>query len=64
MHKNITQYELLISCPGDVKKEVEIIKEVVHDFNSAFSKTLGITIQERYWEKDAYPASGDKAQAI
>ena len=64
MSKNITQYELLISCPGDVKREVEIIKEVVNKFNSEFSKTLGIMIQERYWEKDSYPASGDKPQAI
>lgn len=64
MSKNITQYELLISCPGDVKREVEIIKEVVNKFNSEFSKTLGIMIQERYWEEDSYPASGDKPQAI
>lgn len=64
MPKNVTQYELLISCPGDVKKEVDIIHEVVHKFNSEFSKTLGIMIQERHWETDSYPASGDKAQAI
>lgn len=64
MPKNITQYELLISCPGDVRKEVEIIKEVVHKFNSEFSKTLGIMIQERYWGKDSYPASGDTPQKI
>jgi len=64
MPTNITQYELLISCPGDVKKEVELIKEVVHKFNSEFSKTLGIMIQERHWVKDSYPASGDKPQEI
>ena len=64
MPKNITQYELLISCPGDVKEEVEIIKEVIHKFNSAFSKTLGIMIQERYWETDSYPESGNKPQEI
>lgn len=64
MPKNITQYELLISCPGDVKEEVDIIHEVVQQFNSQFSKTLGIMIQERHWEKDAYPASGDKPQNI
>lgn len=64
MPKNIMQYEILISCPGDVKEEVEIIHEIVHKFNSEFSKTLRIMIQERHWETDSYPASGDKPQEI
>lgn len=64
MPKNIMKYELLISCPGDVKEEVEIIRGVVKQFNVEFSDTLGITIQERYWETDSYPASGDKPQEI
>ncbi len=64
MSNTITQYELLISCPGDVKKEVEIIQEAVQKFNSTFSETLGITIQERHWSKDAYPATSGKAQEI
>lgn len=64
MPKNIMQYELLISCPGDVKEEVEIIRGVVRQFNAEFSDTLGITIQERYWETDSYPASGDVPQEI
>lgn len=64
MPTNITKYELLISCPGDVKDEVEIIKESVHQFNSTFSNALGIMIQERYWANDAHPETGDEAQKI
>lgn len=64
MPKRITQYELLISCPGDVKDEINIIHEVVSKFNSEFSNALEIMIQERHWSKDAYPATGDKPQAI
>ena len=29
MPKNITQYNLLISCPGDITNEIKIIEEVV-----------------------------------
>lgn len=64
MNQGITEYELLISCPGDVKQEVDIIHEIVQQFNSQFSATLKIRIQERHWKKDAYPASGDKPQNV
>ena len=33
MAKNVTQYDLLMSCPGDIQSEVEIIKQIVDDFN-------------------------------
>ena len=29
MPKNITQYDLLISCPGDITDEIGIVEEVV-----------------------------------
>jgi len=48
MPKNIMQYELLISCPGDIKEEVDIIHEIVQQFNSQFSKALEIRIQEKH----------------
>ena len=41
MAKQITQYELLISCPGDIIDEVKIIEDVVEKFNQQFSATLG-----------------------
>lgn len=64
MPKNITQYDLLISCPGDIVEEIDIINEVVAEFNQRFSNTLGIIIQPRYWRTSSYPQSGDKPQNI
>ena len=64
MPKNITQYDLLISCPGDVFDEVNIITEVVANFNQQFSNSLGIAIQPRHWSKSSYPQSGDKPQNL
>lgn len=64
MPKHITQYDLLISCPGDVVDEIDIINEVVANFNQQFSNTLGLSIQTRHWSKSSYPQSGDKPQNL
>ena len=64
MPKNIIQYSLLISCPGDVQDEVDIIEKVVRDFNNRYTDQLGISIQTKYWKKNSYPQSGGKPQAL
>jgi len=64
MAKNVTQYDLLISCPGDVQSEVEIIKQIVDDFNERYSDTLGISLRARHWKKSSYAQSGGKPQAL
>ncbi len=64
MAKNILQYSLLISCPGDVQDEVEIIQRVVNEFNNRYTNVLGIAIQTKHWKKNSYPQSGGKPQAL
>jgi hypothetical protein len=62
--QNVTQYDLLISCPGDIKEELEVINRTVQKFNDQFSDTLGISIRTRHWSKNSYPQSGGKPQAL
>lgn len=64
MPTNVTRYQLLISCPGDVKDEVQIIKDAVSKFNSSLTDTLDVMLQVRHWEKDAHPETGAEAQKI
>ena len=64
MPKNITQYELLISCPGDVKEELQAIERCVTRFNDLYCKALSINILTRHWSKSSYSQSGDKPQNI
>lgn len=64
MPKNILLYDLLISCPGDIKSEIEVIEEVVEAFNQQFATTLGISIRTRHWSKSAYAQSGGKPQEL
>ena len=33
MAQNVTLYNLLISCPGDIKEEVTLIEAAVDEFN-------------------------------
>ena len=64
MPKNVVQYELLISCPGDVTAERQIILDVVKRFNELYSKNAGINIVPRHWTSSAYPESGGSPQRI
>ena len=64
MAQNVTLYNLLISCPGDVKDEVAIIESAVEEFNELYAEPLGITIKTRHWGKSSYAQSGGKPQAL
>ena len=64
MPKNIVQYDLLISCPGDITSEVSIIEDAVLQFNTQFSDALGISIRTKHWRKNSYAQSGRKPQAL
>lgn len=64
MSQNVTLYNLLISCPGDVKDEVAIIESAVEEFNELYAEPLGITIKTRHWGKSSYAQSGGKPQAL
>ena len=64
MPQNVTQYDLLISCPGDIQEEIKIINHTVQKFNDQFSDTLGISIRTRHWGKNSYPQSGGNPQEL
>ena len=36
MPKSVIQYSLLISCPGDIKEEINCVEECVTQFNTLF----------------------------
>ena len=64
MPKNVTQYDLLISCPGDIADEINLINNAVDKFNQQFSDVLNISIRLRHWSKSSYAQSGGKPQDI
>ena len=64
MPQSVTLYNLLISCPGDVKDEVKIIETAVEEFNELYAEPLGITVKTRHWRKSSYAQSGGKPQTL
>lgn len=64
MAQNVTLYNLLISCPGDIKVEVDLIETAVKEFNELYAEPLGITIKTNYWRKSSYAQSGGKPQEL
>lgn len=64
MAKIMTEYDLLVSCPGDVNDVVELVKQVVDQFNKTYSAVLAIRLNVRHWSKDSYNQSGGKAQEL
>lgn len=64
MPRNVIQYDLLISCPGDIKEELSLIEQAVNEFNTMFSDTLGISIRTKHWSKNSYAQSGGKPQEL
>lgn len=64
MAKTKTEYDLLISCPGDVAPVVKLINSVVKKFNDAYSDILAIRLNAKHWSNSSYNQSGGKAQAL
>lgn len=64
MPKNVVQYDLLISCPGDITTEIKIIEDAVSQFNTQFSDALGISVRTKHWHKNSYAQSEGKPQTL
>lgn len=60
----ITAYDLLISCPGDVDKYVNIVKECIDKYNRLLGRINNAEIVGRHWSTDSYSQSGDKPQEL
>jgi hypothetical protein len=54
----------MIASPGDVSTERQIVRVVIHEWNSIHSADRGIVLMPIGWETHASPEMGDRAQAI
>jgi hypothetical protein len=55
---------ILIASPSDVGEERQVVEKAIHDWNATHFSNLGIMLHPVKWESHAYPASGDRPQAI
>lgn len=55
---------VLIASPADVSEERTVVEKAIHDWNASHFSRTGIMLNPLRWESHAYPASGDRPQAI
>ena len=61
MFKKMPVCRLMISCPSDVKTEIEIINRVVDNINDSIGFSMNIFVKTLYWSKNVMPEAGDYA---
>ena len=64
MGRLIRQYSILISCPGDVLEELNVIKQVIENFNKTIGEANNVNLAVKHWSTHVYPESGGKAQEL
>lgn len=64
MFKMMPVCRLMISCPSDVKTEVEIIQKVVDNINDSIGMSMDIFVKTMHWSKNVIPKAGDYPQSI
>lgn len=64
MPKNVTAYDLLVSCPSDVTEYVDMLEKEVLHFNNLYGRTNNIVVRTRHWSKDSYSEFGNLPQEI
>jgi hypothetical protein len=55
---------ILIASPSDVSEERDIVEKIIHEWNATHFLQSGMLLHPIRWETHAYPASGDRPQAI
>ena len=56
--------EILLAGPSDVKREIQIARNVIEAWNAAYSHSENIILQAIHWDTHAFPEIGDRPQGI
>ena len=55
---------ILIASPSDVTEERDVVEKLLHAWNASHFESMGVMLHPVRWESHAYPASGERPQAI
>ncbi len=65
MTKEVTQIIIFVSCPDDVKRLKQTVREVCEDITHGQGKTRNIQLKTIDWKKDVVPLiTGEGAQSV
>lgn len=57
-------YKVMIASPGDVPREREVIRDLIHEWNAVHSEKEDIVLMPVGWESHSSPSMGERAQAV
>lgn len=63
MFRQMQVCKLMISCPSDVRMEIEIINRVVENINDSLGISMDLFVKTLHWSKNLTPKTGDSAQS-
>ena len=63
MPTDLTEIKVLVSSPGDVVQERELIENVIDEINKTLGERENISLRHLKYESDTHPAFGESAQA-
>lgn len=64
MGVNSQIYKVVISSPGDLAEERQLVKECINDWNTKNSEHVGIVFLPKMWEHNSVPEAGAHPQTI
>lgn len=62
MPRQTITYDVLLSCPGDVLDQMDLVREAINSFNEGVGLDNNVVLMLRHWSISAYAESGKKAQ--
>lgn len=62
--KSINQIKIFISCPGDIKEEVESIELIINEINKTSGKRDDYALELLNWKYDTYTDIGSDGQEV
>jgi nucleoside 2-deoxyribosyltransferase len=63
MPKKVRIIKLTICCPGDVEREIVIIREEAESWNRLYQDSENLRIEVSHWSTDCAPTMEERAQA-
>lgn len=60
----ITEYDLLVLCPGDAEEFICTIEKAAKKFNRYFGREHNICVQTRDWQRDRYSQAEDASHSL
>lgn len=64
MPKATISYDILISCPSDVREYIDSIKRGIERFNSTHGEYRGIILRPKNWQDACFAQSGGNGQEL